>query len=238
MCAYDGSRFFGSAKQLDKHTVINAIEKIFSHSLGINASLLGSGRTDKGVHSTNQVLHTDIPDFWDNRLPIIQKSLNKHLIEKGIYIKSVSKVDESFNARFSAKSRVYRYILSTSKPSVFLYPYVAFVDSVDETKIKEAIKLFEGTHDFEYFKKTDKEEDSSIRIIYKTRFYKYKGFYVFYIEGNGFLRSQIRMIVYFLLQISANKLTIQNLQEQLSKQKRYTTDLAVPNGLYLAKIKY
>ncbi len=233
---YDGSKFQGYQIQKETtNTVANRLQNALK-ILNINGTPVASGRTDKGVHALGQVAHLDLPPYW-NDLKRLKFSLNK-ILHPNINIKKIEITHKSFHARYDAKSRVYRYIVSTKKPSVFLMPYVTFLDKIDEIKIKESIKLFEGKHDFEYFKKCGSDTKNYIREIYKTNFYRYKGFYIFYFEANGFLRSQIRMTVSFLLQISDGKLSKNELKLQLEKKDIFSTSLSPPNGLYLAKIKY
>lgn len=234
--SYDGSKFNGFQMQNSGvKTVANKLDKILK-SLEIRTKIHASGRTDTGVHSTNQIIHFEIPNFWSD-LEKLKYMLNQKSLPD-IYIKDIKEVDDTFHSRYSAKRRVYRYIISTKTPSVFLTPYVLFVPIVDEVSIQEAIKYFEGEHDFEYFKKSKGSEKQSVRIIYKARFYRYKDFYVFSFESNGYLRSQIRMMVYFLLEISNKRLTTDQLKEQLEQIKRHSTGVVMPNGLYLSRIKY
>ncbi len=234
--SYDGSIFRGFQIQKETtQTVSNKLEKAFK-SLNINEKFIASGRTDKGVHALNQVLNLNIPSFWKD-LDKLKISLNRSLLPH-IYIKKIEKVSDDFHSRFDAKRRIYRYIISKDTPSVFLTPYITYVKDIDPKSIKKAIKIFEGTHDFEYFKKNGSDTKNFIRTIYKTNFYKYKQFYIFYFEANGYLRSQIRMMVDFLIQISNGKLSENELKLQLEKKKLFSCKLAKPNGLYLAKIKY
>ena len=144
--SYDGSKFNGFQLQNSGvKTVANKLTKILK-SLKIDTKIHASGRTDRGVHATNQVIDFSIPSFWQDikklKYMINQKSL------PDIYIKDIEVVDESFHSRYLAKRRVYRYIISIKTPSVFLTPYILFVPTIDETAIKEAIKYFEGEHDF------------------------------------------------------------------------------------------
>ncbi len=233
---YDGSKFYGYQIQKKiKNTVAKRIQNSLK-ILNISDIPIASGRTDKGVHATGQVIHINLPSFW-NDLDKLTYSLNKILYPE-IRIKRIEKVNKNFHARYDAKKRVYRYIVSAQKPTVFFNSYVTFVKSIDFKSIKESIKLFEGKHDFEYFKKTGSDTKNYIRHIYKADFYKYKDLYIFYFEANGFLRSQIRMMVSFLLQISDGKLSKNELKLQLEKKDIFSTTLAPPNGLYLTKIKY
>lgn len=233
---YDGSKFQGYQYQKETtNTIANNLQNALK-TLNINDFPTASGRTDKGVHALGQVIHLDLPPYW-NDLEKLKFSLNKILFPS-INIKKIEQTHKNFHARYDAKSRVYRYIISTKKPSVFLMPYITFLDKIDTNRIKNSIKLFEGRHDFEYFKKCGSDTKNYIREIYKADFYIYKDLCVFYFEANGFLRSQIRMMVSFLLQISDEKLSKNELKLQLEKKDIFSTSLAPPNGLYLAKVKY
>ena len=234
--SYDGSKFNGfQIQNSGVYTVANKLDKILK-SLGIITKIRASGRTDSGVHAANQVIDFEIPPFW-NDLKKLKKIMNYKALPD-IYIKNIKIVDDNFHSRYDAKKRVYRYIVSTKTPLVFLTPYVLFVNHIDEKAIKNAIKEFEGEHDFGYFKKSKGSSKSDVRVIYKVRFYRYKDFYVFSFEANGYLRSQIRMMVYFLLQISDNVLSAEDLKEQLNCHKRHSSGLILPNGLYLSQVKY
>jgi tRNA pseudouridine38-40 synthase len=235
--SYDGSRFDGFAPQPHGNTVINLLENIFKKSVNLDVKFTGSGRTDKGVHATNQVLHTNIPDFWEKSIDKLKNLINTKSMPY-IAIKSIKKVHDNFHSRFSAKKRIYRYIISTKDISVFQSSYITKVDAINLDKIQESIKEFQGIHDFSSFRKKDPAITNCTRHIFKTRFYKYKDYYIFYFEATGFLRSQIRIMVDFLLKISDNELTINDLKEQLANKKVHSNTLAKPNGLYLAKIKY
>ncbi len=233
---YDGSQFHGFQSQNDgTRTVANKLQEAFT-SIGINAKINASGRTDTGVHATGQVIDIDLPPFWHD-LSRLKNYLNR-LCSPSIMIGHIEEVSDDFHARYSAKKRVYRYLVMVGKPSVFSQKYVSYHDGINAKKIAGAITLFEGEHDFAYFSKSGSEPKSTIREVYKCRFYHYKELYVFSFEANGYLRSQIRMMVDFLLKISDGVLSEKELKEQLEKKKIHNRGLAKPNGLYLAKIKY
>jgi len=234
--SYDGSKFNGFQRQNSGvKTVANKLENILK-SLKIDTTINASGRTDSGVHASRQVLNFFIPEFWSD-IKKLKYMINQKAFPD-ICVEEISEVDESFHARYSAKRRVYRYVVSSCKPSVFMSDYVKFVDSIDEKAIKSAIKIFEGSYDFRYFMKSKSDVKSTTREIYSAKFYRYKEFYIFSFEANGYLRSQIRMMVDFLLKISDGKFSEKELYEQLCCVKRYSTDIVEPNGLYLSRIKY
>jgi len=233
--SYDGSNFNGSQIQPDFPTVQSVLLDVLS-ILNITTKLDFSGRTDKGVHAFKQVVSCDIPDYWYD-LKRLTLALNKQL-PSSIVVRNIQKVSDDFHARFSAKKREYRYLLSTKKTTPFNANYVSYYKNIDTHKIKEAIQLFVGTHDFEYFSKKGSDPHSTIREIYDIKFYKYKDLYVLNFKANAYLRSQIRMMVDFIMKISSDKLTVSELKEQLNKKKLISWTLAPSQGLYLSKIHY
>jgi tRNA pseudouridine38-40 synthase len=229
--AYNGTNFLGSqAQKSSTNTIIGNLEKVLL-KLGINCKITASGRTDKGVHATGQVCHIDLPQFW-NDLDKLKRVLNE-MLPPSIEIKTVKEVNEDFHARYSAKKRVYRYIIKESKSNPFQDNFVTFLNSVDFESIEKNIKLYIGKHDFENFMKTGSDTKSSIREVYKAFAYKYKGYIVLNFEANGFLRSQIRLMVGALLKLDENEI-----EEQLNCKKNHKIKPAPSNGLYLARIKY
>jgi len=211
--AYDGSSYLGSQKQPNKNTIEDELLKAFK-TLNIDTSIVLSGRTDKEVHATGQVFNCVIPDFWTD-FSKLQEILNKRL-PSSIQIRHIVKVNEDFHSRFHAKKRVYRYIITTKPTTPFNDKFITFVKTVDEKLLKEAIKEFIGVYDFKYFHKTGSDKDVTIREIFETAFYKYKDIYVFKFVANSYLRSQIRLMVGFLLAINDKKLTIEDLKKQLN----------------------
>lgn len=234
--AYNGADFFGSQVQTETEQTVNGVLERALGTLQIEGKVIASGRTDRGVHATRQVLHFDLPPYW-NDLEKLKGSLERCL-PKSIAIRRIEQADDAFHARYSAKKRAYRYLISTAKPSPFFADLITYVKTLDEEKIREAISLYEGVHDFEYFKKNGSDTTSFVREVYKTRVYNHKGCTVLYFEANGFLRSQIRLMVGFLLEISAGRYTKEDLKTQLAKEKRFKLKPAPHQGLYLCNIKY
>ena len=233
--SYDGSLYKGSQRQPNKKSVEDRLIEVFK-SINIEPNIILSGRTDKDVHATGQVFNLKVPSYWKD-LAKLKKVLN-HKLPYSIRVKKISFVNEEFHARFHAKKRVYRYLVTTKDINPFFAKHITFVKKIDEEKIKEAIKIFEGEHDFEYFHKSGSDKENFIKKIYKASFYKYKDIYVFRFEANSYLRSQIRLMVGILLKISEAKLTSEDLRAQLKKNKIIFRMPAPPNGLYLSQVKY
>ena len=229
--SYNGTSFLGSQTQKSStNTILGNIEHVLKQ-INIDTKVIASGRTDKGVHATGQVCHIDLPAFWSD-LTKLKRVLNE-MLPSSIHVKQLKEVDSEFHARYSAKKRVYRYIIKDTQSNPFEDNFVTFLDAIDFETVKKNIKLFEGEYDFVNFMKTGSDITSTCRIVYKAFAYKYKGYIVLNFEANGFLRSQIRLMAGALLSLNANEI-----KEQLTCIKKYKIKPAKCNGLYLAKIKY
>ncbi len=244
--AYYGGAFFGFQSQKNVLSVSSALEAALQ-SIGIFSEFVGSGRTDKGVHATAQVISLEIPYYWHN-LENLKQHLNSKLLP-WIKIKQIWFVPKDFNARFSAKRRGYCYVLSKhSSPflNAFSFPYT--IQNV--SLFKEALNLFVGTHNFKAFMKkggcgdsyieniTNRNaETQSVRTIYKTKLLESKDFWILSFWGNGFLRAQIRLMVGFLLEIDKGYLGLEELKAQLMGEEIYRIPIA-SNGLFLTRVDY
>jgi tRNA pseudouridine38-40 synthase len=233
--SYDGSHYLGFQKQTStKQTITYEIENALQ-SLKIDSNIVASGRTDAGVHASGQVIHFDIPSYWHD-LQKLKLNLNRKLHD--IHFKHISSASDDFHARFSAKKRLYRYVFKTSTLSVFEKEYISKYESFNPDLLSEALKYFIGEHDFDYFRKTGTQTHTSIRHIYKAYYKKHQGYHIIYFQANGFLRSQVRMMVDAAMGYAQAKSTLTDLEAQIACKKRYTTKLAPPQGLYLATILY
>ncbi|WP_228711082.1 tRNA pseudouridine(38-40) synthase TruA [Aliarcobacter trophiarum] len=233
--SYDGSSFLGSQKQPSKITVEDELLRAFK-SINIDTKIVLSGRTDRDVHATGQVFNCFVPNYWEDFYKL-KEILNKRL-PNSIKIKDIVKVKDDFHSRFSAKKRIYRYIVTTKPTTPFNSKYITYIKNIDEPLLRSAIKEFIGVYDFLYFQKTGSQKEITKREIFSTKFYKYRDIYVFKFCANSYLRSQIRLMVGFLLAINDKKLNINDLKQQLNCEKSIFKTPISPNGLYLTKIIY
>ena len=233
---YDGSAFYGFQKQTSTPlTVTHAVEKALA-SLQIDSPIVGSGRTDRGVHATGQVIHFDLPPFWHD-LAKLKHILNSRL--EAVSFRDIMFVPNSFHARFSAQKRYYRYLFKTKRLSVFERNYVGYYgEKFDAAILDKALRVFEGEHDFKLFHKTGSDTHTTVRKIFRTAYYRYNDYHIIGFEANGFLRSQVRMMVEAAMQSAQGNLTLAELQTQLACERQSISTLAPAQGLYLAKIFY
>ncbi len=229
--AYNGTHYLGSQIQKETtNTIMGQIQKVLV-CLGINSKLILSGRTDKGVHASGQVCHIDLPEFWSD-IQKLKKVCNE-MLPSSIHVKKITKVSDTFHARYSAKIRTYRYIIKQGEPNPFEVDFITFLKEYNTSTINNNIKLFIGEHDFASFMKTGSDVKSTTRIIYKAFTYEHKGMLILNFQANGFLRSQIRLMVAALL-----TLTKDEIEKKLNNTSQKSLKPAPANGLYLSKITY
>ena len=163
---YDGKDFNGWQKQPDKLNIQGSIEEAIKQITGEDVELNASGRTDAGVHAYGQVANfktnSDLPV---EKFPI---AINSKL-KKSIRILDAKEVDENFHSRLHCKRKTYRYVINNSNTASAIYRNLEthIPQKLNIEKMKEAIKYFEGEHDFKAFKASGTSSKSSIRIIYK-----------------------------------------------------------------------
>lgn len=229
--SYDGSTFQGSQSQSNGKSVEDALNLALTH-LGIYEKVKSSSRTDAKVHALNQ-LSTVNSSYEFQDLDFLKKQINRHL-SKAIFLKKIFKVAEDFNVRFDAKARSYRYIIKHGNFSPFLNSYCLFHERLNFELLQKNIKIFEGEHDFTNFMKTGSDTKSPIRRIFQAQAYEYKDLTILTFKANGFLRSQLRLIIANLLKADKNNLELEK-EFQLQALTRIP---ASPNGLYLNRIFY
>lgn len=232
--AYNGGAFYGFQSQKEVLSISRFLQEKLK-SVGIFSTFVASGRTDKGVHASAQVISLKIPIFWAD-FETLRHQLNTKL-SPYIYIKRIWQVRDDFNARFHAKRRGYCYLLSKrNSPFLesFALPY--YIQNIAQTK--EALQYFVGKHDFRAFMKNGGcGEKNSVRVIFRTDLRENRNFFIISFWGNGFLRAQIRLMVGFLLEIDRGHLSIKDLEAQLKGERIFTIPI-VANGLFLTRVDY
>lgn len=232
--SYDGSKFMGYQKQNDVLTVQGRLEELLSKRFNRKIKIYASGRTDRGVHAINQYAHFDAIESDVNKLTFY---LNEQL--DGIYIKSISVVDENFNARFSASKKIYKYVINTLEYDVFKRNYeLQYCKVIDLEKINEIILLLKGVHDFENFTTIQDKKESYVREIYDIKVVDEKGRVSIYVSGSGFLRYMVRNIIGLLLSYSEGKITITDVEKILNNETSNKPVKVSGVGLYLYDVIY
>ena len=236
---YDGKEFNGWQKQPNKLNIQGNIEQAIKNVIGEEVDLTASGRTDAGVHAYGQVANFKT----NSNIPIekIPIALNTNL-KKSIRIISAEEVDERFHSRLTCKRKTYRYVINNSEFASAIYRNLEthIPQKLNIEKMKEAVKYFEGEHDFKAFKASGTSSKNSIRTIYKAEVCEMPNNRI-YIEltGNGFLYNMVRIIAGTLVDVGLGKIEPQEIKEIIdSKDRKRAGKTLPPNGLYLLKVEY
>lgn len=233
--SYDGSQFKGWQIQDDVRTVQGEIEKALSKISKKDIAITASGRTDAGVHAENQIFH------FDSDLDIPWKKAMNTLLPRDIYIQNVTKVSQDFHARFNAISKKYGYKINMREYNVFDRNYILQYNRyIDVQKLKEALNLFLGTHDFTSFNKTPINiVPNQVRTISDIMIEESNGIITIEIMGDGFLRHMIRMLIATALAYSEGKISLDNIKFSLEKPDKNLIQFNVDGcGLYLKEVYY
>lgn len=235
---YDGSAFHGWQIQPKHKTVQEDIEAILSRMHKRKIKIYGSGRTDAGVHALAQVFHFDselkiLPEDWMHAL--------NNQCDKAIRILSVEIVDDCFHSRFSATSKTYLYRINYKEYDPFMRNQVLqYCKPLDVEQIRKTLEVFIGTHDFTtYNSRANDDIVDQVRTIYRFELIDTGSEYQFIVNGSGFLRYMVRMMVGSLIAVGEGKLTPEQVKSHLeAKSKTISKYNADPCGLYLINVSY
>lgn len=233
--SYNGSKFYGYQKQVDKRTVQGDIENVLSKIFNEKIKVVGSSRTDALVHAYNQCLHFDTLKVFD--FEKIRHSLNCLL--KNIYVKELYSVSNDFHARYNVVSKEYVYKINVGEFDPIMEEYIyQYNKNLDIFKMEEAAKIFVGTHDFRSFTSLDYEKNCE-RTIYNINISKKDNIINIYFKGNGFLKYMIRNIVGTLIEVGNGSKNIEDVKKILDEKDRKKAGIcASPVGLYLLNVNY
>jgi tRNA pseudouridine38-40 synthase len=250
--AYDGTDFHGWQRQPREPTIQGCIEQALAEILGEKASLTASGRTDAGVHAAGQVANfkTECKIGPDN----LRRALNGKLPQT-VRILSVREMPLGFHARFSARSKTYRYrlLLATVCPPVFArfvhhYPY-----ALERSRMEEAASLLVGTHDFTSFVAADALEpgddeaptghngSDAVRSVFSSWIFwrPRTSLLIYEVRAGGFLRYMVRNIVGTLIEVGRGKIEPKQILTILEARNRTLAGPTAPaRGLWLLRVEY
>jgi tRNA pseudouridine38-40 synthase len=236
---YDGSNYSGwQMQQNTSKTIQQKVEEALTKINQKKVSIIGSGRTDAGVHAAGQTANF----FLDISIPAdkIPLALNTHLPEDIICTKA-EKVNEDFHARYDARGKKYRYrILNSNFNSVFVRKFVYKVHKKLELEsMKNAAEILEGTHDFAAFCSAGSSVESTVRTIYSINVTLAGDEIWIDVSGNGFLYNMIRIIAGTLIEVGKAKIKSTYLKEILISCDRRKAGFTAPaKGLTLLEVFY
>jgi tRNA pseudouridine38-40 synthase len=237
---YDGTNYLGWQMQPDGPTVQSVLEQALATALREPVRVRVAGRTDTGVHALGQVVSVPVTRAPEN-VDRLTKSLNA-LTPDDIAIRSVSIVDDAFDPRRHAKSRVYEYrILASRTPSAFWHRYAWFHPvPLDSDAMARGAATLVGEHDFEGFRAADADPVlSTVRRVLASEVARDGELLVYRIEATAFLKHMVRNIVGTLAEIGRGERPVTAMTEIVaSRDRRNAGPTAPAHGLTLVAVRY
>lgn len=239
--AYQGTRYGGWQIQKNTRAIQEEIENSLDILLKKKTPIVGSGRTDAGVHAREQVAHFTTEETLD--LYRFQYAMNA-LLPKDIRILWMEEALEDFHARFSAKKKIYHYHLHLhpvinpfQREYAYHLPY-----PISKALIRDAASYFLGTHDFTAFSNQADRGSCSrdpVRTLYRLDVVEEPEGIRLEFEGDGFLYKMVRTIVGTLLEVGKGKLKVDQIPVIFeSRNRSLAGNAAPPHGLFLVKVFY
>lgn len=235
---YDGTNYYGWQKQKKFKTIQNEIEYAIELVTKEHCEVIGSSRTDAGVHAKGFVANFKT----NSKVPPnkFREALNVKLPDDIVIIKS-EQVEQDFHSRYCARGKTYEYyILNSDVPSALMRKQVYhYKFDLDVELMKIAAKQFIGTHDFSAFKSQGSSVKGTIRTIFDINIEKEKKIIKISVSGDGFLYNMVRIIVGTLIDVGRGKTDAMSISEIINKKDRSLAGDCVPShGLLLKEVYY
>lgn len=235
---YDGSAYCGWQKQIHCPSVQQEVEGALSFVANETIEVFCAGRTDKGVHACEQVIHFETNVGRSFRSWLMGANTR---MPRDIRVSWVEETDNAFHARFSATARSYRYIiLNTKVPSALFHNKVSWqYQKLDESVMYEASNCLLGKHDFSAFRASGCQAKSPIRTIESISVNRHGDLIFIDIKANAFLHHMVRNIAGSLMVIGAGDKPVSWLNQVLeSKDRRQAAMTSAAAGLYFVQAFY
>lgn len=242
LLAYDGRPFRGWQSQATKDAVQDHLEAAFASLTGERVTVHGAGRTDAGVHALAQVAHVTVPGTRVLRHDQWLLALNGNLPAE-VRVLRVSRARADFHARFDARGKVYTYRIWNAPAFHPLEIGRAWhlPGALDLEKLRAAIPLITGTHDFAGFaaNRGEPSPHGTVRTIHRIALQRRGALITLRFTGDGFLYKMVRLLTGTLLRRAQGRIEPAFIRELLSAEGcRKTHFLAPADGLYLTKVLY
>jgi tRNA pseudouridine38-40 synthase len=236
--AYDGTRFVGWQRQAEGESIQGLLEDALARFEGAPVTVHGAGRTDAGVHALGQVASVRVTCAHD--VETLSRALNVHLPPE-VRVVAVEEASQDFHARFSARSKTYRYqIRNAAIATPFERLYVWHLpERLTLASMQQAAATLVGTHDFAAFRSVGGDTVSTVRTVTASTWEAHDGLLVYEIRGNGFLRHMVRAIVGTLVDVGRGWRTAESVAGLLAGGRRSdAAATAPPHGLFLVGVDY
>ena len=237
---YIGSDFIGWQIQSKGQSIQKLVQTKICKLLKEKISLVGSGRTDSGVHAIEQSAHFDCKKKIENLNKFLQ-SLNYFLNIKLVSITNIKKRSFNFHARFSATQRIYTYVIFNriSSPSIEKNRGWHIKKKLDLKLMKKGAKELLGTNDFSTFRSSSCNAKSPIRTIKSIKIKKVKNKIQIQFRSQSFLQQQVRSMVGCLKYLAEKKWNLKKFVSVFKSKKRTSCAPPAPaHGLFLEKVIY
>ena len=233
---YKGTNYSGWQIQKTDITIQGELKKAFEILFpDENINIIGSGRTDAGVHSIGQVASILLPENID--LSQVFKSING-IIPNDIHIKEYTIVDSSFNARYSAKYRLYKYYIRNSFSPFHTDTTWHIRDSINYSLLESCADLLKGEHDFSTFSKNNPDIINKKCFIYESFWRKDNNELIYTIKANRFLHHMVRFIVGTSIEVAKSKIMTNEFIQMINNCSSKSPICAPPKGLFLCEVLY
>jgi tRNA pseudouridine38-40 synthase len=237
--AYDGTRFVGWQRQSEGESIQGLLEDALAHFEGAPVVAHGAGRTDAGVHALGQVASVEVAFTHD--VATLARALNAQLPED-VRVLSVEEAAPGFHARFSARSKTYRYcIRNGAMATPFERAYVWHVPQpLDVDAMRQAASRLLGRHDFSTFRSIGTDVPDAVRTLHASDVVGDAGSLLTYeVSGDGFLRHMVRAIVGTLVEVGRGWRDPAQMDALLQTRDRARAGAtAPPHGLFLVRVDY
>ena len=237
---YAGTNFRGWQVQKKGKTIQGLIQDTISKILKEKIILFGSGRTDSGVHAIEQSAHFDCKNKIISDEKFL-RSINHFLIKDGISILKLIKRNKNFHARFSAKLRIYKYIMINrlSAPVLEKNRGWHIIKKLDLDMMKKAARKFVGTKDFSTFRASTCRAKSPIKTMKLVKIKSLNDKIIIEFRSQSFLQKQVRSMVGCLKYVGEKKWSLKKFESIMKSKKRILCAPPAPaEGLYLFKVIY